>query len=347
MPSESNGLNREPAREAILDAGSDPEHALDEALIQISLDGAREAALFHRTMEGQVDPGQVIDKGTRDFVSTVDVESAAIIVGHVRRRFPYHIIMAEDHPRDLNAGEWIGPDGPVLWIVDPLDGTTNWLHGYPSYGVSIATMDRRGLRTGVVVNSGNGEEFVARRGGGATLDGELIRVSTVEDPASALLGTGFPFKKLDLLPGYLAALGAMLRETTGVRRAGAAALDLCDLACGRMDGFWEHWLMSWDIAAGTLIVREAGGTFGPLPRTVDPSDAPAADDAAADPALAEAVRGGEAICRAFAGAGDLTRDMGGGFLAGNGRLEPVLRELWSEAVRTDDLARKASASRRV
>ena len=113
----------------------------------------------------------------------------------------------------------------------------------------------------------------------------------------------------------------MLRETTGVRRAGAAALDLCDLACGRMDGFWEHWLMSWDIAAGTLIVREAGGTFGPLPRTVDPSDAPADDapaddapaddDAAADPALAEAVRGGEAICRAFAGAGDLTRDMGG------------------------------------
>lgn len=342
LSSENNGLNREPAREAALDTGSDPERELDEALIQTSLDGAREAALFQRTMEGRIDPGQAIDKGTRDFVSTVDVESAAIIVGHVRHRFPYHIIMAEDDPRDLHAGEWIGPDGPVLWIVDPLDGTTNWLHGYPSYGVSIATMDRKGLRTGVVVNSGNGEEFVARRGGGATLDGEPIRVSPVEDPGRALLGTGFPFKKLDLLPGYLAALGAMLRETTGVRRAGAAALDLCDLACGRMDGFWEHWLMSWDVAAGAIIVREAGGTFSPLPRS-------AADtaDAADDQQLAEAVRGGEAICSAFAGAGDLARDLGGGFLAGNGRIEPVLRELWSEAVRAAERARKVSVAQRV
>ncbi|WP_425154271.1 inositol monophosphatase family protein [Candidatus Palauibacter sp.] len=125
----------------------------------------------------------------------------------------------EDDPRDLRAGEWIGPDGPVMWVIDPLDGTTNWLHGYPCYGLSIATLDRRGLRTGVVVNSGNGEEFVARRGGGATLDGEPIEVSPVEDIGLALLGTGFPFRKLELLPGYLASLGTMLRPWAERRSA--------------------------------------------------------------------------------------------------------------------------------
>ena len=324
-PDSDSGDARDPDRDADLD----PE--LDALLIETSLEAARGAALFQRAMQGALVPGDALDKGTSDFVTTVDFESAGIIVDLVRKRFPHHIIMAEDDPRDRRAGEWIGPDGPVMWVIDPLDGTTNWLHGYPCYGVSIATMDRRGLRTGVVVNSGNGEEFVARRGGGATLDGEPIEVSPVEDIGLALLGTGFPFRKLDLLPGYLASLGMMLRNTSGVRRAGAAALDLCDLAAGRLDGFWEHWLRSWDVAAGALIVREAGGTFGPLPASVDLT-------------LFEAVLGGEEICRAFAGKADLTREMGGGFLAGNGRLEPILRELWSEALMEGDAAARAAES---
>ncbi|WP_419947859.1 inositol monophosphatase family protein [Candidatus Palauibacter sp.] len=309
----------------------DSEREMDEALIDTSLAAAREAALFHRAMEGAYAPGEALDKGASDWVTTVDVESARMIVDLVRKRFPHHAILAEDDPRrppgdapsrpsaSRRPDEAAGSDEAVTWIIDPLDGTTNWLHGYPACAVSIATMDRRGLRTGVVVNSGNGEEFVARRGGGATRDGEPIRVSRVDEVGLALLGTGFPFKKLDLLPGYLASLGMMLRNTSGVRRAGAAALDLCDLACGRLDGFWEHWLMSWDVAAGALIVTEAGGTFGSLPST---------DDAA----LVEAVSGGKKIARAFAGQAQLTTELGGGFLAGNGRLEPILRELWSEAL---------------
>ena len=303
----------------------DSERAMDEALIDTSLAAAREAARFHRAMEGAYAPGEARDKGASDFVTTVDVESARMIVDLVRKRFPHHAIVAEDDPRRPTGDgsgrpdEAVGPDEAVLWIIDPLDGTTNWLHGYPACAVSIATMDGRGLRTGVVVNSGDGEEFVARRGGGATRDGEPIRVSRVEEVGHALLGTGFPFKKLRLLPGYLASLGMMLRNTSGVRRAGAAALDLCDLACGRLDGFWEHWLMSWDVAAGALIVKEAGGTFGPLPST-------------GDPALAEAIRGGEAIAGAFAGGGELGREAGGGFLAANRRLDATLRELWSEAL---------------
>ena len=329
MPSHSGDSDRKTARDPEHDPEHDPE--LDHALIETSLEAARGVALFQRAMQGALVPGDAVDKGTCDFVTTVDFESARIIVDLVRKRFPHHIILAEDDPRGLRAGEWIGRAGPVMWVIDPLDGTTNWLHGYPCYGVSIATLDRRGLRTGVVVNSANGEEFVARRGGGATLDGEPIEVSPVEDIGLALLGTGFPFRKLDLLPGYLASLGMMLRNTSGVRRAGAAALDLCDLAAGRLDGFWEHWLRSWDVAAGALIVREAGGTFGPLPSSIDL-------------ALFEAVLGGEEICRAFAGKADLTREMGGGFLAGNGRLEPILRELWSEALIEGDAAARAAES---
>ena len=302
----------------------DSERETDEALIDTSLAAGREAALFHRAMAGAYAPGEALDKGVSDFVTTVDVESARMIVDLVRKRFPHHAIIAEDDPRqppvDAPAEDPSAvDDAEIMWIIDPLDGTTNWLHGYPACAVSIATMDRRGLRTGVVVNSGNGEEFVARRGGGATRDGEPIRVSRVDEVGLALLGTGFPFKKLDLLPGYLASLGMMLRNTSGVRRAGAAALDLCDLACGRLDGFWEHWLMSWDVAAGALIVTEAGGTFGPLP-------------SCGDPALADAIRGGEAIAGAFAAGGELRRGTGGGFLAANRRLDASLSELWSEAM---------------
>lgn len=153
---------------------------------------------------------------------------------------------------------------PVRWIVDPLDGTTNWLHGYPEYAVSIAAVDDGGLRAAVVLNSATGERFEAVRGAGARRDGEPIRVSATAGLELALVGTGFPFKKPGAIDGYLAALGRTLRATSGVRRAGAAALDLCALACGRLDAFFEFWLMPWDVAAGALIVHEAGGVFRPI-----------------------------------------------------------------------------------
>ena len=195
-------------------------------------------------------------------VPDVDLEAERRIVETIGAHFPDHAIMAEEASADEVPQ---GFTASIRWIIDPLDGTTNWLHGYPEYAVSIAAEDSDGLCAGVVLNSATGECFEASRGDGARRDGEPIRVSGLSDIALALVGTGFPFKRLDLLPAYLETFSAVLRTTAGIRRAGAAALDLCDVACGRLDAFFEFHLMPWDVAAGALIVREAGGRFERLP----------------------------------------------------------------------------------
>jgi len=148
----------------------------------------------------------------------------------------------------------------IRWIVDPLDGTTNWLHGFPEYAVSIAAVDSVGLRLGLVLNSATGELFEAVRGAGARSGDQPIRVSEVSELRLALVGTGFPFKGVRVLGRYMELFGRVLTSTSGIRRAGSAALDLCNVACGRFDAFWELALMPWDFAAGILIIREAGGT---------------------------------------------------------------------------------------
>jgi len=209
---------------------------------------------------GRVDPSRWTEKGRSDFVTEVDLESERVIVSTLLASFPDHRILAEEGSENESDGE----RPPIRWIIDPLDGTTNWLHGYPEYAVSIAAEDSEGLRVGLVLNSATGELFEASRGGGAWRDGQPVRVSDVGDLALALVGTGFPFKKLHVLPAYLETFSRILRSTSGIRRAGAAALDLCDLACGRLDAFWEYWLMPWDVAAGALIVRGAGGVFEPM-----------------------------------------------------------------------------------
>ncbi len=257
----------------------------DAALLEAAVRAAEAAAEVHReAAPGAADEDRG-EKGRADFVTAVDREAEARVVRILLERFPDHGVLAEEAAetrggawlRDPGAGGTDAPVGdgggpppaagdppPVRWIVDPLDGTTNWLHGYPEYAVSIAAVDEDGLRAAVVLNSATGERFEAVRGAGARRDGEPIRVSETDDLAMALVGTGFPFKKPEVIDGYLAALGRALRATSGVRRAGAAALDLCDLACGRLDAFFEFWLMPWDVAAGALIVREAGGVFRPL-----------------------------------------------------------------------------------
>jgi len=209
---------------------------------------------------GKVDPSRWTVKGRSDFVTEVDVESERLIVSTLLESFPDHRVLAEEGTENELEGE----RPPIRWIIDPLDGTTNWLHGYPEYAVSIAAEDSEGLRAAVVLNSATGELFEASRGGGARRDGEEIRVSDLPTLDLALVGTGFPFKKLNVLPAYLETLSRILRSTAGIRRGGAAALDLCDLACGRLDAFWEYWLMPWDVAAGALLVREAGGVFEEL-----------------------------------------------------------------------------------
>lgn len=239
-------------------------------LLDVARRAADAAAAAHREGRGRIDPADWGEKGRSDFVTEVDVEAERRIVEIIEAEFPDHTILAEEGTggnRSNSSGS--GPDGAgreqgVRWIIDPLDGTTNWLHGYPEYAVSIAAEDGEGLVAGLVLNSAIGERFEAWRGGGATRDGTAIEVSGVGRLEHALVGTGFPFKKLDMMEDYLASFERVLRRTSGIRRAGAAALDLCDLACGRLDAFFEYWLMPWDVAAGALIVREAGGIFEPL-----------------------------------------------------------------------------------
>jgi myo-inositol-1(or 4)-monophosphatase len=193
----------------------------------------------------------------------VDHEAEAAIVDLIRRRFPDHGILAEEaetaHPDASRSRRSLTESAGWTWVIDPLDGTTNYLHGYPMYAVSIAAALDGQLHAGVVLNSASGEVWTAAKGGGAFRNDTAVRVSSIDRPARALVGTGFPFKALHHLPEYTRQLGAVLRATSGVRRAGSAALDLCHVASGWFDGFWEMELAPWDVAAGTLIVREAGG----------------------------------------------------------------------------------------
>jgi myo-inositol-1(or 4)-monophosphatase len=192
-------------------------------------------------------------KGQSDFVSEVDKASEQRIVDIIRHHLPDATVLGEElTPSALAA------TGLVV-IADPLDGTTNFLHGYPEYSVSIAIANDGVLCAGVVLNVPHGEEFTAMRGGGAFLNGKRIAVSRLREPGRALIGTGFPFKTVNQLPEYTAQFTLVASGTAGIRRAGSAALDLCNVACGRFDAFWELTLAPWDMAAGMLMVREAGG----------------------------------------------------------------------------------------
>lgn len=230
-------------------------------LADIALQAGRKAAGVHQRHAGGVAVDEWSEKGTADFVTHVDREAEERIIAHIRDRCPGHDVMAEESA-DLGDPASVRArfdDAEYLWVIDPLDGTTNFLHGYPAYAASVAVAHRGELVAGAVVDGVTGRAWWAWRGGGAWRDGERVRVSGIDRLDRALIGTGFPFKVLEYMPAYLEQFDAVLRRTSGVRRAGAAALDLCHLADGRFDGFWELWLAPWDIAAGTLIVREAGG----------------------------------------------------------------------------------------
>ncbi len=215
------------------------------------------AASFIRSAERPVDPAGWTHKGRRDFVTEVDHKAEQIIVDVLQRGTPEgHVIGEELSPDLVTKG--------LVWIVDPLDGTTNFLHGYPWYAVSIAAAVDGVLEAGVVHNVPRNESYVASRGGGAWLGERRLRVSTIEDPEFALVATGFPFRELSRLAEYQNQFGRVAAGTSGIRRAGAAALDLADVAAGRFDGFWEQRLSAWDIAAGSLVIREAGGVVTDL-----------------------------------------------------------------------------------
>ena len=195
----------------------------------------------------------VSPKSRHDFVTAADVASERAVAAAIRAAHPDHRILGEEESR-------ASLDDPgFVWIVDPLDGTTNFIHGYPVFAVSVAVARDGEVVAGVVVDVPRGEVYAAARGEGATQGGTPIRVSSRPGIADALIGTGFPFRKQDRLDKYLASFRAVVADTAGIRRAGSAALDLCAVAAGRFDGFWEEGLGPWDMAAGALLVEEAGG----------------------------------------------------------------------------------------
>ena len=202
-------------------------------------------------------------KGRTDFVSVADRAAEDAVRDTLLAAFPDAAILGEEGSPDVSL------ERGAAFVVDPLDGTTNFLHGYPWYGVSVGALVDGVLAAGVVTNVATGELFTATLGGGAFRerpDGprDRLAVSTETEPSRALLGTGLPFKHAHHVAPYVASLPRILSAVAGVRRAGAAVLDLCDVACGRFDAFWELELARWDMAAGILIAREAGGVVTDL-----------------------------------------------------------------------------------
>jgi myo-inositol-1(or 4)-monophosphatase len=222
-----------------------------QPILNIAIRAARSAgALIVRQME-RVDSLNITAKGRNDFVTEVDHRAEQIIIDTVHKAYPDHGIVAEE------SGEHGG--GETVWIIDPLDGTTNFLHNFPHFSISIAVQHRSRTTHAVIFDPLRQELFTASRGEGAQLDNYRIRVSRKSDLGSALLGTGFPFRELSNLDMYISTLRALLPNCAGIRRAGSAALDLAYVAAGRLDGFWEFGLRRWDIAAGALLIQEAGG----------------------------------------------------------------------------------------
>ena len=220
-------------------------------LLRVATVAATEAAAWLRQVS-RPDSSQWDRKGPNDFVTRVDRECEELITERLLLEVPRSRVIGEELASTIDTRG-------LVWVVDPLDGTTNYLHGFPAYAVSIAAAVDGRLEAGVIVDVAAGTLYRASRGGGAWVDDERMHVSPIREPADALIGTGFPFTNLKDLDAYLDQLRRIIQGTSGVRRAGSAALDLASVACGAFEGFWEQRLSAWDIAAGIVLVREAGG----------------------------------------------------------------------------------------
>jgi myo-inositol-1(or 4)-monophosphatase len=207
---------------------------------------------------------EIRSKRANDFVTQVDKAAEAAIIEVIRQAFPDHAILAEESGALDGKRGAPGAQPDYRWIIDPLDGTTNFIHGFPQYCVSIALQHRGATAHGVIYDPSKNELFTASKGRGAFLDDRRIRVTKCASLKEALIGTGFPFKEMSRLDLYFKQLRELMKTSAGVRRAGAAALDLAYVAAGRLDGFWEMGLSAWDMAAGALMVQEAGGLVGDL-----------------------------------------------------------------------------------
>ena len=228
-------------------------------MLTIAVKAARRAGNIINRGARELDLLTITSKGPKDFVSEVDREAERAIVETLLGSYPDHAILAEE-----GTAKGANADAENVWIIDPLDGTTNFLHGFPQYCVSIALAHRGQIAHGVIYDPVRNDLFTASRGRGAFLNDRRIRVSKRQHLRDCLVGTGFPFRDGSYLDTYMRMMKAMIEQTAGLRRPGAAALDLAYVAAGFYDGFWEVGLNAWDVAAGSLLIQEAGGLIGDL-----------------------------------------------------------------------------------
>src|SRR5512145_2926951 len=228
-----------------------PARSIMHPMLNTAVKAARKAGSIINRASLDVDLVKVASKGRSDFVTEVDRAAEQAIVDILLKAYPDNAILAEE--------SGASGDSEYTWIIDPLDGTTNFIHGFPQYAVSIALRHREHITQAVVYDPTRNELFTATRGRGAFLNERRIRVSRRDRLNESLIGTGFPFRSLEHLDDYVRMFKAITEHTAGIRRPGAAALDLAYVAAGRLDGFWEIGLSPWDMAAGSLLILEAGG----------------------------------------------------------------------------------------
>ena len=226
-------------------------------MLNIAVKAARAAGSLINRASMDVDMLKVTTKSANDFVTEIDQAAERVIIETLLTAYPGHAILAEESGREHGA-----KDSDYLWIIDPLDGTTNFIHGLPMYAVSIALSFRGQVQQAVVYDPTRNDLFYASKGRGAFMNDKRLRVSKRNRMADCLIGTGFPFRKGDNFKRYLQMFEAVMQMCAGMRRPGAASLDLCYVAAGYYDGFFETGLSAWDVAAGSLLVTEAGGLIG-------------------------------------------------------------------------------------
>ena len=234
-------------------------------LLNTATSAARRAGDMALRYSDRIESLTVRSKSTNELVTEVDEAAERIIVDHIRNGYPDHAFLGEEGGAQGQSD--------FEWIIDPLDGTTNYIHRFPMFCVSLALRRKGELALGVIYDPLRQEMFTCTRGGGARMNERRIRVSSQTTLAGSLIGTGFPYRRnLQWVDVYMRMLRQVMRRTAGVRRAGAAALDLAYVAAGRLDGFWEFGLKPWDIAAGALLIEEAGGYIGGLEADTDCMD---------------------------------------------------------------------------
>ncbi len=228
----------------------------NKRILEVAVEAALQAGKLLLSSYGKLKVSDIKTKAKNDFVTKIDKHAEELIISKIKRHFPDHGILAEETGKS--------PGHETLWIIDPLDGTSNYIHEIPMFSISIGAIEKGRLKAAVIYDPIHRELFTAEEDEGAFLNKRRIHVTTVKRLSDALMTTGIPFRARDRFDEYMASFRTISLESVGIRRAGSAALDLAYVACGRFDGFWELDLSPWDIAAGALLIQEAGGKISDM-----------------------------------------------------------------------------------